>query len=45
MIEKTEIEQKAEEFGIHPVNVEHDYVFGWVLCGIYTVSSLRLLPT
>ena len=41
MICKDEILQKAEEFEIHTSNVQRDYVFGWVLAGIYTVSELR----
>lgn len=41
MIEKKEIEQKAEEFSIHTANVERDYVFGWLLAGIYSVSELK----
>jgi predicted nucleotidyltransferase component of viral defense system len=41
MITKEEIEAKAAEFEIHPANVERDYVFGWVLTGIYTASTLR----
>lgn len=41
MIKRDEIESKAEEFGIHAANVERDYIFGWVLFGIYSASSLR----
>ena len=41
MIERTEIEEKAKEFEIHAANVERDYVFGWLLFAIFTVSSLR----
>ena len=41
MIEKAEIEAKAKEFEIHEANVERDYVFGWLLFGIFTVSSLK----
>jgi predicted nucleotidyltransferase component of viral defense system len=41
MITKEEIESKSDEFGIHATNVERDYVFGWLLCGIYTVSGLK----
>jgi len=41
MIEKKEIEAKALEFDIHIANVERDYVFGWLLKGIYTISSLK----
>jgi predicted nucleotidyltransferase component of viral defense system len=41
MIDKKEIEDKAAEFEIHAANVERDYVFGWLLFGIFTVSDLR----
>ena len=41
MITRDEIESKAVEFDINCVSVELDYVFGWVLCGIYTVSTLK----
>ena len=41
MILKDEIEQKSEEFGIHMAHVERDYVFGWLLNGIYTRSNLK----
>lgn len=41
MITKDEIDQKAIEFGINTVNVEKDYVFGWVLNSIYKRSSLK----
>jgi len=41
LITKEEIQAKAEEFDIHIANVERDYVFGWLLCGIYTVSELK----
>lgn len=41
MIQREEIEAKSKEFEIHASNVERDYVFGWVIFGIFTVSSLR----
>lgn len=41
MIEKSEIESKAKEFEIHAANVERDYVFGWILFGLFTVSNLK----
>jgi predicted nucleotidyltransferase component of viral defense system len=41
MIKKEEIEVKAREFELHAANVERDYVFGWLLAGIYTISSLK----
>lgn len=41
MITKDEIEAKAAEFDIHASDVERDYVFGWLLGGIYSVSSLK----
>jgi predicted nucleotidyltransferase component of viral defense system len=34
VIEKAEIEQKAEELGVHVSNVQRDYVFGWLLAGL-----------
>jgi predicted nucleotidyltransferase component of viral defense system len=41
MITREEIEQKSEELGVVTANVERDYVFGWLLAGIYGHSSLR----
>src|SRR5690242_8931035 len=41
MITRDEIEAKAAEFDIHAANVERDYVFGWLLCGIYNASVLK----
>ena len=41
MINKDEIETKAKEFEIHPSNVQRDYVFGWLLFGIFTTSNLK----
>lgn len=41
MITKNEIEAKAIEFEIPPTSVEKDYVFGWLIFGIFTVSELK----
>ena len=41
MIKKEEIEAKSNEFKIHTAHVERDYVFSWLLVGIYTVSPLK----
>ncbi len=41
MIKKEEIEAKSNEFKIHTAHVERDYVFGWLLFGIYTFSPLK----
>jgi predicted nucleotidyltransferase component of viral defense system len=41
MITKDEIETKATDFGLHPSNIERDYVFGWLLTGIYGQSALK----
>ena len=41
MIDRNEIESKSRQFEIHPSNVERDYVFGWMLFGLFTVSSLK----
>ena len=43
MIDRTEIEAKATEFAIHTSDVQRDYVFGWVLFGIYSASPLAKL--
>lgn len=40
MIQDVEIKQKSEEFQINPANVQRDYVFGWLLSGIYNQSQL-----
>src|SRR5689334_17200176 len=34
MIDKAEIDAKAEELGVHVANVQRDYVFGWLLSGL-----------
>jgi predicted nucleotidyltransferase component of viral defense system len=41
VITKDEIEAKAAEFGLHAANIERDYVFGWLLAGIYGASPLK----
>jgi len=41
MIGRDEIETKACEFEIHPANVQRDYIFGWILSGLFTVSELK----
>ena len=41
MIDNIEIERKSEEFQIHPSNVQRDYVFGWILAGMYQHSKLK----
>src|ERR1700734_60233 len=41
VISKDEIEAKAGEFGLHAANIERDYVFGWLLAGIYGASPLK----
>jgi len=39
MITKGEINQKAKDLEVHTSNVQRDYVFGWLLAGIYTASG------
>ncbi|TSC81998.1 MAG: CRISPR-associated Csx11 family protein [Parcubacteria group bacterium Gr01-1014_20] len=39
MIDKNEIDAKSEELGVHPSNVQRDYVFGWLLSGIHNASG------
>jgi predicted nucleotidyltransferase component of viral defense system len=43
VISKDEVEAKSEEFGIHISNIERDYVFGWLLAGIYSGPLRELL--
>lgn len=40
MIDRDEITAKADEFGIHTSNVQRDYVFGWLIDGLYETSTL-----
>lgn len=40
MITEKEIEQKASEFGISPINVQKDYVYGWLLKAIFARPEL-----
>jgi predicted nucleotidyltransferase component of viral defense system len=40
MIDRDEIQAKADEFGLHWSNVQRDYVFGWLISGVFEVSSL-----
>lgn len=35
MIDPKEIDDRAEEMGVHVANVERDYVFGWLLKAFY----------
>lgn len=41
MIQNEEIINKSEEFKIHTSNVQRDYIFGWLLNGIYSQSALN----
>ncbi|MDB5188221.1 MAG: hypothetical protein JWO50_741 [Candidatus Kaiserbacteria bacterium] len=41
MIDAAEIEAKARDFEIHTSDVQRDYVFGWLLFGIFTKSELK----
>lgn len=40
MIDTDEVVNKAEELGVHPYNVQRDYIFGWVLARIYAANDL-----
>jgi predicted nucleotidyltransferase component of viral defense system len=41
MIYKEEIDAKSVEFQVHRANVERDYVFGWLIYGLFTASNLK----
>jgi predicted nucleotidyltransferase component of viral defense system len=44
MIEKAEIDAKADELGVHAANVQRDYVFGWLLAGLAQAEN-KLRPS
>jgi len=44
MIDKQEIDGKANELGVHVANVQRDYVFGWLLAGLAQAEN-RLRPS
>ncbi len=39
MINKDEIDKKSEELGVHASNVQRDYVFGWLLSGLFQTNN------
>jgi predicted nucleotidyltransferase component of viral defense system len=41
VITPQEIETKASEFEIHTSNVQRDYVFGWLIYAMFTISNLK----
>ena len=41
MINKNEIDQKVKDFDINSSDVQRDYVFGWILAGMYEHSNLK----
>ena len=45
MITRNEIDIKSSEFDIHPSDVQRDYVFSWILFGVYNISDLGKVLT
>ncbi|MGV3615271.1 MAG: nucleotidyl transferase AbiEii/AbiGii toxin family protein [Fimbriimonas sp.] len=41
MVTKDELKERSRELEVGPINVQRDYVFGWILFGIYAVSDLK----
>jgi predicted nucleotidyltransferase component of viral defense system len=39
MIEQVEIDAKSEELGVHVSHVQRDYVFGWLLAGLFEPAN------
>jgi predicted nucleotidyltransferase component of viral defense system len=39
VIDKEEIDRKSEELGVHVSNVQRDYVFGWLLAGLFQADN------
>jgi predicted nucleotidyltransferase component of viral defense system len=35
VISKREIDEKSAELGVHVSHIQRDYVFGWILAGLY----------
>ena len=40
MIDREEVLKKADELQVHTSYVQRDYIFGWILAGIYSASDL-----
>jgi predicted nucleotidyltransferase component of viral defense system len=40
MIGREEVQKKSEELRVHTSHVQRDYIFGWLLSGIYSHSDL-----
>jgi len=40
LIDSAEITARSNDFGIHTSDVQRDYVFGWLLAGLYSASDL-----
>jgi len=40
MINRDEVEARSEEFEIHTSDIQRDYIFSWILTGIYSASHL-----
>jgi hypothetical protein len=45
MIDKQEIDAKAEELGMHAANVRCDYVFGWLWAGLALFMTAPPTPS
>ena len=41
MIERSEIERKAQEFSVTIPSVQRDYAVGWFLVGLFSTSAYR----
>lgn len=41
MIDRLELDTVAKQLGVNTSNVQRDYVFGWILAGLYSGSGLR----
>src|SRR6266446_6888228 len=41
MITVTELKEQAAEFGLNESDIQRDYVFGWLISGIFRESAMR----
>jgi hypothetical protein len=43
VIDGTEVESKSRGFEKHIGNVERDYEFGWLICGLFIARKLKTM--
>lgn len=41
MITTAELQEKAREFDLNEADIQRDYVFGWLIAGVFSASEMR----